>query len=227
MEKGGERREMSSKKRLGRAMQLCHVWSHSRRLPSPPPLTRHLHLRAWQQRRGGEGCGSGSFLGLCGSDRRKKKKRKKIGRKDKKKGGGYKTEGKRRVILWATAFRMTGLSWEISVKRARELFFLFPPLQRYLLWHIAVLCYRKSADIWSCIFLRVGSVIGSSETNLCRWLMLAPMASVLFLAEFKLRRQKGRKSPRLYRVCRGKKIGARRCHNTERVVDYYYYYFFF
>lgn len=30
------------------------------------------------------------------------------------------------VILWATAFRMTGLSWEISVKRARELFSCFP-----------------------------------------------------------------------------------------------------
>lgn len=86
---------MSSKKRLGRAMQLCHVWSHSRRFPSPAPLTHHLHLRAWQQGRGGERCGSGSFLGLCGSDRREKKKEKK--RKNREKGGrrGYKTEGKR------------------------------------------------------------------------------------------------------------------------------------
>lgn len=56
-------------------------------------------------------------------------------------GEGLKTERKEEVILWATAFQTTGLSGEISVKRARELFFLFPPLQRYLLWHIAVLRY--------------------------------------------------------------------------------------
>lgn len=112
----------------------------------PPPESV-----AWQQRRGGEGCGSGVFflgcVGAIGGGKKRKKERKNRKKRQKKRGGGYKTEGKRRVILWATAFRMTGLSWEISVKRARELFFLFPPLQRYLLWHIAVLCYRKSADI--------------------------------------------------------------------------------
>lgn len=61
-------------------------------------------------------------------------------REAKQKKSGVKKRREEKVILWATAFRMTGLSWEISVKRARELFFLFPPLQRYLLWHIAVLC---------------------------------------------------------------------------------------
>lgn len=32
-------------------------------------------------------------------------------------------------------------------EESERIIVLFPPLQRYLLWHIAVLCYRKSADI--------------------------------------------------------------------------------
>lgn len=51
-----------------------------------------------------------------------------VWRKEKKKKGEVSVGVRREeeVILWATAFRMTGLSWEISVKRARELFSCFP-----------------------------------------------------------------------------------------------------
>lgn len=77
-------------------------------------LTRHLHLNAWQQA-AGERYGNKS-LGLCESETNKKR------------GGGMggKNGREEEVILWATAFQMTGLSWEISVKRARELFSCFP-----------------------------------------------------------------------------------------------------
>jgi len=52
----------------------------------------------------------------------------KKGKKEKRKrrGGGIENIREEEVILWATAFQMTGLSWEISVKRARELFSCFP-----------------------------------------------------------------------------------------------------
>lgn len=46
--------------------------------------------------------------------------------RDQQKQGGGKNRREEEVILWATAFQMTGLSWEISVKRARELFSCFP-----------------------------------------------------------------------------------------------------
>lgn len=75
-------------------------------------LTRLLHLNAWQQ---------------AAEERYKKTK---VGsvweRTIKKKKKGVKNRREEEVILWATVFRMAGLSWEISVKRARELFSCFP-----------------------------------------------------------------------------------------------------
>lgn len=114
---------------------------------------------AWQQA-AEERCGNNS-LELGGSTKTKKQK----GRGSHTLGNGVSDD---RTFLGDIC------------EESKRIIFLFPPLQRYLLWHIAVLRYRKSVDIWSCIFLWVGSVIGSSETNLWRWLMLALVASVLF-----------------------------------------------
>lgn len=164
---------MSSKKRLGRAMQLCHVWSHSRWfLPipadTPPPPEKH-GSRPWRR---DVGTIVWDCVGGGGRSTKTKQKKKRGGRVIKQKGRGSHTLG-------------NGVSDDRTFlgdicEESKRIIFLFPPLQRYLLWHIAVLCYRKSVDIWSCIFLWVGSVIGSSETNLWRWLMLALVASVLF-----------------------------------------------
>ena len=98
------------------------VWSHSREffLPvpadTPPPpecMAAGSGGEMWKQK-----------LGLC--ERRSTKKKKKRNKKKRKRGGGVKNRREKEVILWATAFRMTGLSWEISVKRARELLSCFP-----------------------------------------------------------------------------------------------------
>lgn len=32
-------------------------------------------------------------------------------------------------------------------EESKRIIFLFPPLQRYLLWHIAVLCYKAVEDV--------------------------------------------------------------------------------
>lgn len=121
---------------------------------------------AWQQA-AEERCGNNS-LGLCrGGDQQKKK------------GGVIKQKGRGSHTLGNGVSDDRTFLGDIC-EESKRIIFLFPPLQRYLLWHIAVLCYRKSVDIWSCIFLWVGSVIGSSETNLWRWLILALVASVLF-----------------------------------------------
>lgn len=53
-------------------------------------------------------------------------RKQKLGLCERQKGEGLRNRGEEEVILWATAFQMTGLSWEISVKRARELFSCFP-----------------------------------------------------------------------------------------------------
>lgn len=95
------------------------VWSHSLCF-SLLLLTHHLHLNAWQQARGGEMWKQNSGIVTVWERPFGEKKRKKKGEVS----VGVRREEE--VILWATAFRMTGLSWEISVKRARELFSCFP-----------------------------------------------------------------------------------------------------
>lgn len=87
--------EMRPKKRLGRAMSLCHVWSHSQCF-SLFLLTHHLHLNAWQQA-AEERCGNKTAeLWLCESDQQKKK--------EKEKRGGLKTEGKRKSYFGQRRF---------------------------------------------------------------------------------------------------------------------------
>lgn len=111
--------EMRPKKRLGRlrcSYVMC-VESFSVFLPAPadtPPPPGCMAAGS-----GGEMRKQNSGVVDCVRATNKKKEKK-------KKRGGIKNRREEEVILWATAFRMTGLSWEISVKRARELFSCFP-----------------------------------------------------------------------------------------------------
>lgn len=90
--------EMRPEKRLGSPyVVMCSS------ADTPP-----FHLRAWQPRRD-EGAKQLRSL-----------------QQQKKWGRGRGGHLKRKIVLWETAFQTTGLSWEISVKRVRELFPCFP-----------------------------------------------------------------------------------------------------
>lgn len=85
---------------------------------SPSPLTYPLHLKMHGSR--GDTWKRSGWVWTVWGWPLGKRKIKWVG------GWGLRTERKEEVILWATAFQTTGLSGEISVKRARELFSCFP-----------------------------------------------------------------------------------------------------
>lgn len=86
-------------------------------------------------------------MGLCGSDRREKKKEKR-GRTEKKGGGGVvKQKGREESHTLGNGVSDDRTFLGDICEESKRIIVLFPPLQRYLLWHIAVLGYRKSADI--------------------------------------------------------------------------------
>ena len=95
---------MRPKKRLGRAMWLCHVCGVILEcFFSLFLLTRHLHLNAWQQA-AEERCGNKSWDCVRDDQQKEKKKRKEKKRK-RKRGEGLKTEGKRKSYFGQRRFR--------------------------------------------------------------------------------------------------------------------------
>lgn len=111
----------SSQRRSGRAMRSCHVWGHSQRCLLF--VLTHLHLTAPSQRR--RVCASKTAS--CECARRKRR--------------GQKGRGSHTLANGVSEDR-TFLG-DIC-EESKRIIFLFTPLQRYLLWHIAVLCYEHS-----------------------------------------------------------------------------------
>lgn len=94
--------------------------------------------------------GAGVFWGRVGAIGEKKKRKKKKKKKGQKRGGGggvIKQKGREESHTLGNGVSDDRTFLGDICEESKRIIVLFPPLQRYLLWHIAVLGYRKSADI--------------------------------------------------------------------------------
>lgn len=115
-------------------------------------LTHQLHLNAWQQAAEDRWGNRTAEWWLCE-------------RGQQKKSGVKKNKGRESHTLGNGVSDDRTFLGDIC-EESKRIIFLFPPLQRYLLWHIAVLCYRTFVDVWSHIFQSAGPVSASSEAKI-------------------------------------------------------------